>query len=331
MSYLLIGIISYLAFLLSVACGGGAGMLILPALQTVLPATEAPGALTVGTFASSLSRLSVFWRQIRWELVRAFLPAGLLGAVLGVWLMSRLDPIAVELCSASFLLSNLPALLARPGHDPPPLSKNWVPLIGLAAGFVSGLTGAVGLLFNGFYLRLGMTKEEIVATRAANEIALHLLKLLLYLRFGMISRAGLLCGILVALAAWGSARSAKPVLARMPERLFRKVGYAAMVFAGAGMLTLSLRRLQFNAGFESDSVTAHLLWKKSLMTLELEWDDGQLQIEHPLPLSELSPELQNQLSGLESAELIQVWSLSGSYRELIWREKGTWKERRLTP
>lgn len=331
LSYTLIGFTSYLAFLLSAACGGGAGMLILPALQMALPATEAPGALTLGTFVSSCSRIGVFWKKVRWEIVRTFLPPGLAGAVIGVWLMSRLDPVWMELASAFFLLSNLPALFAKSGQEPQPVSRGWVPVIGLGAGFVSGLTGAVGLLFNGFYLRLGLTKEEIVATRAANEVALHLLKLVLYFRFAMISRAGLLCGTLVALAAWLSARSAKMVLARIPDRLFRKIGYASMVLSGAAILSLSLHRLQFGVGLKSDSIHAQLLWQKNLMALELEWDDGQLQMEQRVPISQLSPGQRIQLGGLKSKEVLQVWRLSGSYREAIWHENGVWRERRLSP
>ena len=79
-------------------------------------------------------------------------------------------------------------------------------LIGAAAGFVSGLTGAVGLIFNRFYLGYGLGKEQIIATRAANEIVLHIIKMVLYGLFGLLSPVafgyGLLIGAAALLATW---------------------------------------------------------------------------------------------------------------------------------
>ena len=88
-----------------------------------------------------------------------------------------------------FLMANLP-LIFRPTVEletTNPLPKGYLAIIGAAAGFVSGLTGAVGLLFNRFYLRYGLQKEEIVATRAANEVLLHVVKLALYSSFGLLT------------------------------------------------------------------------------------------------------------------------------------------------
>jgi uncharacterized membrane protein YfcA len=69
----------------------------------------------------------------------------------------------------SFLIANLPQLFTsknkteETGKEYP---KSALALIGFSAGFISGITGAVGLLFNRFYLKFGL-KKEIVATRAA--------------------------------------------------------------------------------------------------------------------------------------------------------------------
>jgi len=51
-------------------------------------------------------------------------------------------------------------------------------------GFVSGVTGAIGLLFKRLYLRYSLTKEEIVSTQTASEIFLHLTTLTSYLFLG---------------------------------------------------------------------------------------------------------------------------------------------------
>lgn len=111
--------------------------------------------------------------------------------------------------------------------------------IGAAAGFLSGFTGAVGVVFNQLYLRCGLTKEEVVATRGANELLLHLLKLVLYATLGLLGSDALKVGILVAIAAVLSSFVARPLLGVIAEPIFRRLNYAAMALAGAVMLVSS--------------------------------------------------------------------------------------------
>ncbi|HMH66584.1 MAG TPA: TSUP family transporter [Pinirhizobacter sp.] len=62
------------AFLVSAFAGGGAGLILLPMLALVLPAVSVPAALSIGSTLSSVSRLALFRRHIRWDVVRWFLP-----------------------------------------------------------------------------------------------------------------------------------------------------------------------------------------------------------------------------------------------------------------
>lgn len=100
------------------------------------------------------------------------------------------------------------------------------------AGFISGLMGAVGLLFNRLYLKYGLTKEEIIATRAANEISLHLIKLITYVYLGLYSTTAFYLGISIAAASIVSSLTIVYVLPRISELLFRKIGFGAMVLSG---------------------------------------------------------------------------------------------------
>src|SRR5690606_2159023 len=100
---------------------------------------------------------------------------------------------------------------------------------------VSGVTGAIGLLFNRFYLRYGLTKEEIVATRAANEIFLHLVKLIIYVFLGLYSKTALWLGIAIAIGAVISSLTVKYILPYLSEYVFRKIGYGAMVISGIAL------------------------------------------------------------------------------------------------
>jgi len=233
-------VLSVLAFAISTVAGGGAGLMLMPVLAMLLPGDQVPAALSVGASVSSVSRIAAFWRAIRWDVVRWFVPAALPGAALGAWALSRFEPLYIKLALGLFLTANLPLLFWRPRPQPaseaPPMRPGFLLLLGASVGLISGFTGAVGVIFNRFYFRLRLQKSEIVATRATNEVLLHLLKIALYAGFGLLTSRSLLAGAIIAMAAVVAAWLMKVVIHYVPEHLFRHAGTAAMAVAGVSML-----------------------------------------------------------------------------------------------
>lgn len=238
----IIFIAAFLAFLVSAVAGGGAGLVLVPLLRLIVPIASVPAALSIGTAASSVSRIAMLYPSIRWDVVRRFVPTALPAAALGAWLLSRFEPAYVELLIACFLLANLPALLMprrAAARVVKPLAPGRIPLLGAAAGLLSGFTGALGLAFNGAYHRLGLSRQEIVATRATNEVLLHLLKIALYAWFGLLGGPALVAGALVAVAALLASVAIRWLLPLIRESLFRRIGQMSMVAAGVAMFALS--------------------------------------------------------------------------------------------
>lgn len=282
MLYLSIFIAALLAFSISLICGGGAGLLLIPILGYALPASQVPAALTIGTSVSSISKIWLFYQNIRWPLVRLFLPAAIPGVVIGAWLLSYLNPMYIELCMAVFLVSNLPYIFKK---STPASQQNLLPawvirMVGFLAGLISGLTGAVGVLFNHVYFRCGLNKEEIVATRAANEVILHIIKLFLYAWLGLFTATVLKLGVIVAVAAILATFIMKIVLPKIPINVFSKMGYSAMVIAGLLMFNSAIIRIQEThdpsmkivrvaKGFD-----AALSWNDLLYTIEFKYGEG---------------------------------------------------------
>jgi uncharacterized protein len=319
-------IASFLAFSLSLICGGGAGLLLIPVLGHVLPAAQVPAALTIGTSVSSISKIGLFYKNIRWSMVRLFLPTAIPGVVLGAWLLSFLNPIYIELCMALFLVSNLPYLFK---NSPPTNSLNQLPdwvirVIGLIAGFISGLTGAVGVMFNHVYLRYGLTKEEIVATRAANEVMLHVIKLCLYAWLGLFTLSVLNIGVTVALAAILATLIMKIILPKISLNIFSKMGYGAMVIAGVLMFNSAIIRIQeahdpsmkivrVAKGFD-----AALSWNNLLYSIEFNYGEG-FEFEKTVSISTLSLSQQqlvlNHRAGAEKMVIEKVKSLKNTTYE----------------
>ncbi|MGL4347643.1 MAG: sulfite exporter TauE/SafE family protein [Chitinophagaceae bacterium] len=297
---IIIFICSFLAYGISALCGGGAGLILIPLLGIFLPVSHVPAALSIGTFTGSMSRLVVFRKHICWHIVKYFLPLAIPAVWVGAWLLKFVNPVYLEMVMGIFLVSNLPFLFKKPKvekstHKP----KNiLLSLIGFLSGFLSGLTGAVGLLFNRFYFKYGLTQKEVVATRAANEIILHLIKIVLYTLFGLISTQVVWLGIVVAVAAIFSTWAMKWILPKLSERLFKKIGYSAMVFSGLMLLFFSGKDIfkmydgDLYGVVKKESIEIKLNWGNRGYSLEFSYDDG-FEFEFFTPFSDLSPEYQN--------------------------------------
>ncbi|WP_430391965.1 sulfite exporter TauE/SafE family protein [Dyella sp. 20L07] len=270
------------AFTISALSGGGAGLMLLPILRLALPAAQVPAALSIGSTVSSASRITLFFPHIHWPVVRWFVPTAVPCVWLGAWLLTYVEPAYLEAVLGLFLLSNLPMLLrpakvAASGSTQP----RWtLSLIGAAAGFVSGLTGAVGLIFNRFYLQYGLTKDQVIATRAANEIILHLIKLVLYGMFGLLTPDVLTAGATIAVAALGATWLSRRVLPYLSETLFKRIGYAAMVLSGvfmcgnAGAVLADRHQVAMHTTGSRQGFQSRLDWADARLTLEFKYKEG---------------------------------------------------------
>jgi uncharacterized membrane protein YfcA len=296
--------VSFLAFSISAICGGGAGLMLIPILGRLLPISQVPAALSIGTFTSSATRLVIFRKNVCWHIVKYFVPFALPAVWLGAWLLKYVNPIYLEIAMGIFLISNLTFLFKKPNElnsiDKP---KNFVlALIGFSAGFLSGLTGAVGLLFNRFYLKYGLTKEEILATRAANDIILHLVKIILYFLFGLITIKVVYIGIVVAISAILSSWTMKCILPKLSDTSFKKIGYFAMVISGFVMLSqsgsdlLTANNGNIYTNLKTKGLESKLKWQNANYALEFTYDEG-FEFEQVIPITELT---QDQKKVIES-------------------------------
>ncbi|AQW93048.1 sulfite exporter TauE/SafE family protein [Elizabethkingia anophelis] len=283
MFYLIVFVCSFLAFGISTICGGGAGLMLIPVLNRFLPVVQVPAALSIGTASSSVSRIAIFYRDINWKVVSYFLPTALPAAWLGSWLLSYINPIWIELLMSIFLISNLPQVFKnkKKDYEAEKGLKSWsLLIIGFFAGFISGITGAVGLLFNRFYLRFGMSNQQIVATRAANEVVLHIVKLVMYIYFGLFTLMVLKVGLVVAAAAVLSSYVMKRVLPKISMKWFHQIGFSAMVISGIIMLIGFFTKAQKDENaslyttWERKGFRSHLTWSEDNYTIEFKWSEG---------------------------------------------------------
>lgn len=284
-----------IAFWMSAICGGGASLILIPILNLLLPGSVVPFSLTIGTFTSSVSRISAFKKHIKWQIFFWFVPFSIPAVLLGAYLIKYINPNYLQFIVAFFLIANLPELFKtkklQKEHQKP-YSKFLLAVIGFFAGFISGITGAIGLLFNRFYLRFGLKKEEIVATRAANEVFLHLIKLIIYISLGLYSKTALWLGITIAIATIISSYTVKYILPYLSETLFRKIGYGAMVLSGILLLIgtsdkiIQQDNISLSTLHKSSETESIISWRNTDFIIEFAFNDG-FEVERPIHPDEL--------------------------------------------
>lgn len=266
------------AFWISAICGGGASLILIPLLNFMLPSSVIPFSLTIGSFTSSVSRIIVFKRHIKWRIFLWFVPFSIPAVLLGGYLIKSIEPSYLQLLVAFFLMGNIPQLFKSKNAElpsEPKYSKSFLAIIGFLSGFISGITGAIGLLFNRFYLRMGLSKEEIIATRAANEVFLHLVKLVIYIILGLYSKAALGLGLAIAVATIVSSFTVQFILPYISDRAFKKIGYGAMVVSGVILLAGSSRQI-----VDQNGVQIALDHAKNKTEFALSWRDSNFVLEY---------------------------------------------------
>jgi uncharacterized protein len=230
----------FVSWSISTLSAGGGSLIILAATSHLIGGQAVAPIVTIASLLAGPARMIALWRHIRWEVVRWYRPGGAVGAALGSLLLINLRPQWLELIVAVFLISTVwqfrlgdravSFAMRLPGFLP----------VSFCSGLISAVVGASGLLVNPFYLNYGLAKEQMLATRAANSLAIQIVKIAGYVSFGVLDwpvpRYGLAGGLGAAAAVW-VANSWLPFLS---TRRFRQ--FAVLTMAAAGLLILWRRR-----------------------------------------------------------------------------------------
>lgn len=109
-------------------------------------------------------------------------------------------------------------------------------LLGLVVGFLNPIVGSTGPLMAPFYLRDDLTKEQIIATKAATQMIGHLLKIpaFLVLGFDYLKYSPLLAGMVLGVIV--GTRIGIKILKDIKENNFRLIFRSALFIAAIRLL-----------------------------------------------------------------------------------------------
>ena len=184
-------IIAILGFMIGFAKGGfgGLGALLTPILALVLPVALAVGVLLPMLMVGDVFAVYMYWKEWDLDLVKRMLPAGIVGAIAGTFLLSSMSPDGLRIILGIFVLGlvaykfvsdRIQALRYEP--------KPWhAPAAGLLAGLASGMFNYGGPAFSSYLLLQKFKARPFIATTAIYFALLNLIKVPGFLYTGVLN------------------------------------------------------------------------------------------------------------------------------------------------
>ncbi|MFW6264287.1 MAG: sulfite exporter TauE/SafE family protein [Cyanobacteriota bacterium] len=228
--------VSSLSWFVSTLAGGGTPLILIPMISYFLGGAAVPPVVTIGMLMGNSQRVWLYWEAIDWQIMRWYLPGAIVGSVLGAFIFTQTQVEWLPLLLGLFLL--LSTLSDRLGQDKPSFRvKAWYFLPGgFIFAFLSGLIGSAGPLLNPLYLNYGLVKEDMIATKSATGILVHVAKLIAYGIFGVLTLPMIGYGVMIGVAAFPGNWLGQIFLKTMSEQRFRQL--VTLFVAFSGMLIL---------------------------------------------------------------------------------------------
>ncbi len=225
-----------LSFSISTISGGGGALMLIPLLNFIVGTSKTAPIINLGAFISRPSRIIIFWKNIVWKVFWYYVPSAMLGAVIAAYFFSEMKIAWLQIIIALFLISTFfQYRFGKKERSFPVRLWHFIPL-GFLVSIVGTFTGGMGPILNPFYLNAGITKEELVGTKAANSFFLGIAQISSYTFFGILNTELWIYGITLGIGATFGNLIGKKLLAKMSNLLFRKLVILIMVISGVLLL-----------------------------------------------------------------------------------------------
>lgn len=231
-----LAVVSFFAWLVSTLAGGGSPFMLIPLVNSIQGVASVPPVITIGMFLGNAHRIVLFWRYIDWKLTLWYAPGAILGAMLGAYTFTQIHIDWLQLLIGVFLVISIFGFGLEQKETTFKVKAWYILPAGFVKAFISGLIGTTGPVLNAFYLNYGLVKEELIATKATHVVIIHLVKILTYAAFGILSPQIIAIGLVIGLVAIPANFLGKYILNKINPQQFRSIVLATMAISGVWML-----------------------------------------------------------------------------------------------
>jgi uncharacterized protein len=189
--YILIALASCLGSILTFFSGFGLGTILLPVFAIFFPLAEAVMLTAIVHLLNNLFKGFLIYKHIRRDVVIKFGILAILFALLGAYCLERLQsgftfysfqdrPISLVSFVIAIVILFFALFEIIPFFQKLVFSPSMIYLGGAITGFFGGLSGHQGALRSAFFLRLGLSKEQLIGTGTAIAILIDVSRLSVY-------------------------------------------------------------------------------------------------------------------------------------------------------
>lgn len=236
MIFILLFILGSLAWFFSTVAAGGAATLLIPIITFLLGAQMVAPTISVAALIANPSRAFIFRNHIDWQVIRYLLTGSVIGAIIGAWLLTRINSQIIQVILALFLISYVLQDKFSKTKLALKMKLHWFFPLGFSVSFLSGLIGATGPVHNPFMLSYGLEKERLIATKAINSLVMQMTKLISYGAFGVLSIQIASYGMVLGAGAVLGVFMARKHLENIDASQFKQYTLILMFICGVVML-----------------------------------------------------------------------------------------------
>lgn len=232
-SALLLLALSAVTSFISAALGLGGGMVLLAVLATILPAPSLIPVHGVVQIGSNITRAAIMARHIYLPILLPMTIGGLLGAVIGGFIVVQLPDWML------YLLVGLFVLWSSANKDTINLGQGAIFLGGIISGFLTMFIGGTGPFVAAVIKPLNLERMAHVSTQAACMLFQHGLKIAVfgYLGFNYLPYLPLVIGMII-FGIFGTLLG-RQVLYAMGDKRFRIALKILLILLGLRLLWMS--------------------------------------------------------------------------------------------
>lgn len=242
---LILPLLGGLAWFLSTLVAGGGASLLLPILVFAIGTQQAAPSIALAALIANPTRAFVFAKFINWNVIAFLLPGTCIGAILGAYGFTQLNPQHLKLLIGVFLISTIFQEKMENAGFRLIQEAGWFFPLGLVVAFISGIVGAIGPVYNPFLISYGLNKEHLIATKAFNSFVMQGVKVIAYGSFGAMTMDIAVYGVSIGIGAAIGVMLAKKYLLNMNVHTFKKFVYIFMPLLGCLFIYQSLQETIF--------------------------------------------------------------------------------------
>jgi len=179
MEFVIVGIVAFVASLLTFFSGFGLGTLLLPAFAFFFPASLAVAATGVVHLLNNLFKGGLVRKHTDWPTVLRFGLPAIPAAILGAFILTNIDEHIGGIVIGSILIV-FAVLELQSWFQKINFPKQYMPIGGLLSGFMGGISGQQGALRSMFLLKSDFDAPRYVATGTFIAILIDLARLPTY-------------------------------------------------------------------------------------------------------------------------------------------------------